>query len=166
MTMQLTQRKTQSAGRAARLRFALQMAEQSQKVGDRIAYEREKMELSRPALARELPGVTTGNDVYRWEKGKHLPRADTMEALAKLFGISVADLYAGVPANGRPDTSDLSDALSEAEPDSGTQDQLNRIEQKLDSLLEILEERFLSKADAQSAQDAETEQSRGTRRAR
>jgi transcriptional regulator with XRE-family HTH domain len=67
-------------------------------------------------MARELTGLATGNDVYRWERGKHMPRLDTLEAVAKLFGIEVADLYAGVPQE-KADA-DLSDALSEAEPAS------------------------------------------------
>ena len=98
--MQIAQQKTQSATRAARLRFALQMAEQAQLVGARIAEEREAREWSRPELARQLPGVASGNDVYRWETGKHLPRSHALEAIADLFGITVADLYAG-PAAGQ-----------------------------------------------------------------
>ena len=105
--MQTAQHNSQSAHRAARLRFALQMAEQAQRVGDRIAQEREKRNWSRPELARQMPGLSTGNDVYRWESGKHLPRSDTLEALADLFEISVADLHAGpVNENGQLEISD------------------------------------------------------------
>lgn len=150
MTMQVAQRNSQSAGRAARLRFALQMAEQAQKVGDRIAYERTQREWSRPALARELPGVATGNDVYRWERGKHLPRADTMEALAALFGITVADLYAGPPSSSIQKR-DLSDALNGAEGS-----QLNRIETKLDRVLGLLLEQETRGAAERERDEGET----------
>lgn len=120
MTMQVTQQRTQSANRAARLRFALQMAEQAQKVGDRITQEREKRKWSRPEMARQMPGVSTGNDVYRWENGKHLPRADTLEAIADLFEIEVCDLYAGPVDDAEPepkqgDLDQLSGPVSRAE---------------------------------------------------
>lgn len=101
------------------LRFAAQVAEQTQKVGARIEAERKMRNWSRPELARQLEGIATGNDVYRWETGKHMPRSDTLDAIATLFGITVADLYAGPVVQSKPSISgNLSDALSEAEPAS------------------------------------------------
>lgn len=113
--MQVAQRKTQSASRAARLRFAAQVAEQTEKVGRRIAQERQARKWSRPALARMLPGVATGNDVYRWETGKHLPRADTLDAIAEAFDIKVADLYSGPYDENSDNGDDLMKALDDAQ---------------------------------------------------
>lgn len=117
--MQITPQKTQSARRAAQARFALQLAEQAHNVGERIRYEREKREWSKAELARQLPGVVSGNDIYRWESGKHMPRSDTLEGMAELFGISQADFHAGKPekkkAKRRVEGKSPLDALSKSD---------------------------------------------------
>lgn len=122
--------KTQSAHRAARARFALQMAQQAKKVGDRIAYERDQKGWSKAEMARQMPGTVSGNDVYRWESGKHMPRSDTLDAIADLFGISQADLHAGAP--------DEDYGASGGGGDKRGATQLDRIEAKLDLILKHL----------------------------
>lgn len=99
---QVSQRKTQSAPRADRLRFALQMAQQARKVGERIQELRTERRWSRPEFARRLEGVSTGNDVYRWERGAHMPRTSTLEAIAETLGTTVGDLHEGPMADREP----------------------------------------------------------------
>jgi transcriptional regulator with XRE-family HTH domain len=119
------------------------MAEQAQRVGDRIAYERKARNWSRPQMARELTGLATGNDVYRWERGKHMPRLDTLEAVAELFKIEVADLYAGVPDDSSaPADADLSDELAKAEPGSKVEEMLQELlDQQAQLLADVSEVR-------------------------
>ncbi len=107
-----SQRNSQSASRAERLEFALQVAKQAERVGGRIAELRQERGWSRPELARRLPGVSSGNDVYRWEKGKHLPRSDTLDAIAEEFGTTLEDLHAG-PIAERPEREPTPDLIGQ-----------------------------------------------------
>lgn len=87
MTMHTAQRKTQGNFRKARLRFALQMVEQAQKVGGRMEELRVERGWSKAEMARRLPGVSDGNDVRRW----------TWSAADKRGASGI-----GIPPNGSP----------------------------------------------------------------
>lgn len=86
------------------------MAKQAKAVGGRIHELRTGRGWNKAEMARRMPGLASGNDVGRWEKGQHLPRSDTLEAIAELLGTTVADLYAG-PAAERPAKGPVPDLL-------------------------------------------------------
>lgn len=162
---QTAQRNSQSANREARARFALQMAEQAAKVGARIAELRTQRGWSRPELARRLPGVSTGNDVYRWEGGQHMPRADTLEAIAEVFDVTVADLHSGpsedadaeVPAAPAPDPFASPGGVDAERFDRMVQRQAEvlaavaRVESQVAEVLELLRQRSRPATNAPSA---------------
>lgn len=87
--------KTDSPNRAALLRLAAQMAEEAERFGAAIKHYRENARLTQRELAELLPGKTEGKDISRYERGHHMPGADTRAAIATALGIEVADLYAG-----------------------------------------------------------------------
>lgn len=56
----------------------------------------------------ELLG-TTKQQVYRWESGRHTPTTDTVEAVARIFNVSVDFLLGTEDTTGdRPELKDLS----------------------------------------------------------
>ena len=59
----------------------------------RIAAVRRRLGLSRPAFAARV-GVTR-NVVTRWEGGRNRPRAETLDRIAKVGGVSVEWLLGG-----------------------------------------------------------------------
>lgn len=92
--------------RAQRARFAAQMAEITEKIGGRIRQLREARKANDPRwtqdyLARQLPGTRTGTEVSRWERGEVKPRDETLEQIADVLDVGVAELYAG-PATADP----------------------------------------------------------------
>ena len=90
-------------------------------------------------MARRMPGVSTGNDVYRWEAGKHLPRADTLEAIAALFEIEVADLYAGPVPDEPPQRPTPEEADAAFKPEARSESEL--VEQIRETNSELAEVR-------------------------
>jgi transcriptional regulator with XRE-family HTH domain len=80
-------------------------AEHVERIGARIRQRREELGLSRDAVARQMSGTTNGNAVYRWEKGKHEPRPEALEDLARVLDVSVAYFYVDQPdkSAGTPD---------------------------------------------------------------
>ena len=67
---------------AQSLRFAAMAAEYLERMGARIRSRREELGMSRSEVARQMPGKTNEQAVYRWENGKNRPHDDTLEALA------------------------------------------------------------------------------------
>jgi len=115
--------------------LALMAAEHVARIGSRIRQRREELGLSQRELAEALPGKSDGNQVSKWELGKHNPSVDTLEAIADVLECDVS--YFHVPAP-RPGTPDLIGAL-------GTT-QLDRIEAKLDELLSRVQPQSLAEA--------------------
>lgn len=116
----------------ARRRFELMAAEYLERIGARIAARREELGLTQEDVARELPGKVTGQRVSLWERGKHRPRDDSLEALARILRVDVSYFMSQEPEkqNGTPD-------LFAGESD---QPQLVAIESKLDALTQVLAE--------------------------
>lgn len=110
---------------AQRARLQLVAAEFVERLGARMREQRETLGLSMAEVARRMPGKVSENQVYRWELGKHQPKPDTLEALAKVLGTTVATLMAPTPD--KTVTPDLSK--------NGPETQFDRIEAKLDWLL-------------------------------
>lgn len=125
--MRLTQ-----TGASNRLRLQLMAAEHVEKIGARIRQRREELGMSRDDLAREMPGKTNGNAIYRWEKGLHEARPDALEAVAQALNVDVAYFYVDQPKGPTPDVLDL------AVPHPNGDDRLQRIERKLDHLLRAI----------------------------
>lgn len=101
---------------AFRLRVAAQMADYRQRLAERLEHERTRKSLSQDSLAL-MAGVSP-KTIKRIEEGKvDNPRPVTIRRLAEALGVGPAEL--------RP-------------PDELEQDQLNRIEAKLDQIRESL----------------------------
>lgn len=96
-------------------------------LGRRIERRREELHLSRAEIARRMPGKVNENQVYRWERGKHLPKPDTLEALADVLGVSVAELMAPEP-----------DKTSTPDPFAATGPTTGRLEERLAAIEEQL----------------------------
>lgn len=76
------------------------MAEITERIGGRIRQLREERKATDPRwtqdhLARQLPGNRTGTEVSRWERGEVKPRDETLEQIAEVLDVDVAELYAG-----------------------------------------------------------------------
>lgn len=89
--------------RAEALRFQLVAAEYLERLGERIRERREELRLTREEVARAMPGKTSGNQVYRWEKGLHQPGPENLQALAGVLRVEVSYFLVAAPAAGTPD---------------------------------------------------------------
>lgn len=124
-------------------------AEHVERIGNRIRERREELGLSRDDLAREMPGKTNGNAIYRWEKGLHEARPDALEALATALDVPVSYFYVDQPD--KSETPDLGAALNGNGPTPSEdllriRDQLDRIETTVNRLQEFIETPELSSA--------------------
>jgi hypothetical protein len=111
-----------------RARFEQQMAEHLAAVGRRL---REARERNRPDLtshekaAHELSKagvIVTGKQYGRWERGESEARSDKREAIASMLGTTVEALWGEPPIA----------------PEVELRQQLGRIEQKLDLVLDAM----------------------------
>lgn len=105
-----------------RHRFEQMAAAHLKRMGERIKDRRLELGLSRREVANALPGKTNENAVYRWEKGKHRPEDDTLEALATVLKTTVGYFLTDEP---------LADAST---PELFGVTQLDRIEKALKDL--------------------------------
>lgn len=121
--------RTQGTSAAARLRFELMAAEYVERIGARIRERREALHLSRRDVVRRMDSRNSENDLYRWEIGKHRPSDGALESLAVALDVPVSYFF----------TSDTeSEATSLRTPDLSFSSQMDRMEAKLDRLLEAL----------------------------
>lgn len=110
-----------------RRRFALMAAEHTALVGARIREAREGAHLTQNELADRLPGKADGTQVSKWERGVHRPGDDTLRQIAGIVGRDLGWFHT------RP-------ADKTATPDLSTgQSQLDRIEQRLDQIISLLQ---------------------------
>lgn len=102
------------------------MAEVSTKMGERIKALRLQRKESDPRwtqdyAARQVRDDLTGTQFARWERGEVMPREETVELIAEVFGIPPEELYAGEPV--------------EVTEEIASQDQLDRIEGMLQAVI-------------------------------
>lgn len=114
--------------RADLLRLQAMAIDMAERIGNRLRARREELGLSRPRLAKMLPGSVDANQIYKWEKGLHRPQDDTLQALAEVLEVDVSYFHMAEPEAGTPD---LMGALSDGS-------QLDRVEAKLDLVLRRL----------------------------
>lgn len=100
MLSQVPDRRTATTDKLARRRLQLVAAEYVVRMGRRIAQAREEAGMSQNDLARELPGKVGAQMVSKWERGLHEPRADTLEAIARVLNKSIAYFMAEEPQAG------------------------------------------------------------------
>lgn len=110
--------------RLQRLRLQLVASESAALIGARIRGAREDRGWTRRELARQMDGVATENDIYRWEKGQHRPRDDALAAAARALERPLSH-FVDVDRRERPDVGGPVDV----------EERLARIEEKLDELL-------------------------------
>lgn len=72
-------------------------AEHVERIGARIRQRREELGLSRGEVARQMPGKTNENAIYRWEKGLHQANPDALEALAGVLDVNTSYFYVDAP---------------------------------------------------------------------
>lgn len=154
--------------RVARLRFELVAAEFLVRMGARIEQRRKQRGLSRADLARQLPGKVSENQLYRWERGKHQPNPDTLQAIADALDCDVAELMAPEPAKQR--TPDLSVVNHRPPAEDDRIGQILEIVKELDDRLEQLmlarAQQEADEAEALRRIEAELSTMRATRRGR
>lgn len=63
--------------------------------GARVAHHRKQLGISQTELARRL-GVD-GSTISYWESGEKAPRVDSLGDVAKVLGITTAELFLPVP---------------------------------------------------------------------
>lgn len=122
--MQAAPRNTQRTTQLQRLRLQLMASERAAHIGTRLRARREELDLTRRELAREMDGLATENDIYRWESGKHRPQDDTLAALARALGKNYGWAVGEEPDSATPD---LTAVLAD-------ESQLDRIEKQLTEL--------------------------------
>jgi transcriptional regulator with XRE-family HTH domain len=94
--------------RVQRATVALQMAEFATKVGRQLRQLREERKAHDPRwtqdyTARQVRDDLTGAQYARWERGEVLPREETLERLAEVFGVGVETFYIGQRKTDTPD---------------------------------------------------------------
>lgn len=104
-------------------------AEHIARIGARIRQRREELGLSQRELAEALPGKSDGNQVSKWERGKHRVGDDTLDAIAEVLRCDVSYFHMPEPESG---TADLMGALS---TEVRLLDRLDEIDAKLERLL-------------------------------
>lgn len=109
-------------------RFTLMAAEHVVRMGARIKARREEVGLTQRELAEKIPGKSDGNQVSKWERGEHRVSDDTLEHIARALDVDAGYFMVAEPV---PGSADLVGALAE-------QSQLDRIEAKLDELLDAV----------------------------
>lgn len=107
-------------------------AEYLERMGARIRERRLELGLSRSDVARDMPGKTNENAIYRWEKGLHRPQDDALEALATVLKVAGPEYFLVEEA---ADTGAAPDLLGALVP----KDARDRLE--LAAVLQRLEER-------------------------
>lgn len=110
------------------------MAEYQERVGRRIRQAREDKGWSQSKLALEIGPTKKGqprdaSTISRYERGKVMPGTDALESIAAALDVDVAYFMASEP---KPGTPDLMGNLRAGES------QLDRIESRLDEVLELL----------------------------
>jgi transcriptional regulator with XRE-family HTH domain len=69
-------------------------------MGAKIRERREELGMTQDEVAREMPGKVTGNRVSLWERGRHRPHDDSLEALARVLRVPVSYFMASAPDKG------------------------------------------------------------------
>lgn len=105
--------------RDATVMFQRMIEERHQEMGRTITRLRKAQGWTQPELAHEAH-VSVGT-ISRLENGKHEGRMQTVRAVAQALGVETQDL------------------LPASEPDEAELDQLDRIERKLDRIMEYLD---------------------------
>jgi transcriptional regulator with XRE-family HTH domain len=105
-------------------------AEHVERIGARIRQRRDELGLSRGEVARQMPGKTNENAIYRWEKGLHAANPDTLEALATVLDVDTSYFYVDQPEG---ETPNLAATFNGRMPDE-LRDQLDRIEARLGAI--------------------------------
>lgn len=106
-------------------------AEHVERIGRRIRERREEIGLSQGDVARELPGKVDGNQVSRWERGLHRPQDETLEQLGRVLRVDPAYFMSDGPSRS-------ASASAQELGDDEQQQQLDRIEAKLERVLSLL----------------------------
>ncbi len=92
------------------LRLQLMAVEHLERIGNRMRTRREELHLTRREVAERVGGKTNENSIYRWEKAKHAPEADTLERIATALEVDVS-YFVVASGNGKP-TPDVTATLS------------------------------------------------------
>ena len=86
--------------------------ELKERIGGRLRELRQERLTADPRWTQEYVArqfeTMTGNQLSRYERGERLPRGERLEALAALYGTTVADLYLG-PLAGRSEVPEIVD---------------------------------------------------------
>lgn len=126
-----------TTNRARVLRFQAQMAEMAERVGARMRQRREELRLTQAELALRIEGKTTGDQVSRWERGKHQP--NDLGPIARALEVDVAYFY--VPpaaANGNNDNGDAGPTPDPFNAPDALTERLDRIERRLNEIYALL----------------------------
>lgn len=123
--------------RLAALRLQLVATEMSLRIGNRIRQRREELGIkTQRELADLIPiSSVTNQTINKWEKGAHEPGPQYKALLAKALQVDVAYFIADEPQGPTPD-------LSRLPADQGLADRLDRIEQRIQRLIEEQDERL------------------------
>jgi transcriptional regulator with XRE-family HTH domain len=111
------------------------VAEQTLRIGRRIAEARIAADLTQDQLAAKIPGKANGTQMSKWERGVHRPGDDTLDQIAQALGKDVAWFL--LPDE-KPDTDvpPLMERLSAS--DLG--EQIAEMQEQLDRMQAVLEE--------------------------
>jgi transcriptional regulator with XRE-family HTH domain len=122
---------------AEALKVAVMAAERARRIGGRIRERRDELGLKQHQLADRVGQSVTKDYVSRWERGKtDAALGPYLEQIAAALDITEADLMAG-PVAERESQGEAPDLLGTLDGDVD-QEQLDRIEKKVDQLLERL----------------------------
>jgi transcriptional regulator with XRE-family HTH domain len=113
------------------------VAEQTLRIGRRIAQARDAAGLTQAELATKIPGKADGTQVSKWERGVHRPGDDTLDQIAQALGKDIAWFLVSEPkpAAATPDLmGELSASASAAEQLAEVNHRLNRLQAVLEEL--------------------------------
>jgi transcriptional regulator with XRE-family HTH domain len=106
------------------------MAEEAEKIGERMRERRTELGLTQRECGERMPGSVQASEWSRWERGLH--RSEQLDDVASALETTVADLVAGPLAERtEPEGNDLLGRLGGKKKDA---DALSRIESALEDL--------------------------------
>lgn len=122
------------------LTVLLVAAQRAKKIGARMRELRDELGLTQTEVAERIGGSSVTKDyISRWERGSKEPSEAYLDQIATALQTTVADLMAG-PVSERAATNGPTPDLFGGQDDDAPQ--LDRIEAKLDRVLDLLDPPF------------------------
>ncbi|MBO4927648.1 MAG: helix-turn-helix domain-containing protein [Clostridiales bacterium] len=107
-------------------------------LGDNIRRYREKNKLTQKELAKKLS--TSERQISRWENGHLIPSLDTIDSIARVFGVTIFDLLAEESTENEEGQDEEHTNMGNEDQPEGEEVTVDRLNEKIKSLSNEVEE--------------------------